>query len=428
MIWSIYLPIATLILFSIWMLAVTLRARRSLREVDAQITQLLSVIHHLKSSTRFNEHNERWLGDMYAFIARNSFADNNPLNELVNRFYAMRNLASPDLSAVFGSISDRELDKLELSREAPGNLLLLGIMGTVTGMVMALASFGITGGEGEGTSVIRQLISSMFLAFISTGVALFLSVLLRSFHEKVAHRQSLMLSELEGYAMTHLAPFLLPKQDAAIQRDVYERIYEQQALMRQSLEETASTFAEFASNLGQVKPLTQFLSESITRNTSLVSQIGQKVTSDLNQVNQEISNKLLKPLEIINSELAQQRSGLELLHRDTQVAIEKEKRTSLQQTEILHRRFSETIEVLKENNLELTRNLNTMTRHFVAHSEEQTATILALKQEVVALSERLLDSQERYQQSFLQTIQSFLQEQFGELAKGFGLKFRGRAR
>jgi hypothetical protein len=116
------------------------------------------------------------------------------------------------------------------------------------------------------------------------------------------------------------------------------------------------------------------------------------------------------------------------LHRDTQMSIEKEKRTSLQQTEILHRRFSETIEVLKENNLELTRNLNTMTRHFVAHTEEQTATIQALRQDVSQLSERLVDSQERYQQTFLETIQTYLQDQFGEFAKGFGLKFRGRTR
>lgn len=404
------------------------RAWRALKQVDGQITQLQTVIDHLKTNTRFSEHNDRWLGDMYAFITRNSFADENPLTELVSRFHAMRNLASPDLSAVFGSISERELDKLEVPRETPGNLLLLGILGTVTGLVTALASFGITGGAGEGSSVVSRLISSMFLAFISTGIALFFSVIVRRYLEKVSLHQSNMLAEMEGYAMTNLAPFLLPKQEAATQKEVYERIYQQQALMRESLEQTASTFAEFSSNLVQVKPLTQFLNESMTRNTHMVSQIGQKVSSDLTQVNQEITNKLLKPLEIINSELAQQRGSLELLHRDTQMAIEKEKRTSLQQTEILHRRFSETIEVLKENNLELTRNLNTMTRHFVAHTEEQTATIQALRQEVAQLSERLVDSQERYQQSFLQTIQNYLQEQFGELARGFGLKLRGRTR
>jgi hypothetical protein len=428
MIWSVYLPIVSLILFCIWMLRMTLRARRSLKSVDAQITQLQSVINHLKTNTRFSEQNDRWLGDMYAFITRNSFVENNPLTELVSRFYSMRNLAAPDLSAVFGSISERELDKLEVPRETPGNLLLLGILGTVTGLVTALASFGITGGEGEGSSVVSRLISSMFLAFISTGIALFLSVIMRRFLEKVSLRQSDMLAELEGYAMTYLAPFLLPKQEASVQKEVYDRIYQQQALMRESLEQTATTFSEFSSNLGQVKPLTQYLSESMKSNTQLVSQIGQKVSADLHQVNHEISNKLLKSLELISSELTQQRSGLELLHRDTQMSIEKEKRTSLQQTEILHRRFSETIEVLKENNLELTRNLSTMTRHFVAHTEEQTATIQALRQEVTQLSERLIDSQERYQQTFLQTVQGYLQDQFGEFARGFGLKFRGRTR
>jgi hypothetical protein len=410
------------------MLRVTWRARRSLKQVDAQVTQLFTVLNHLKTNNRFSEQNDRWLGDMYAFITRNSFADNNPLIELVNRFYAMRHLASPDLSAVFGSVSERELDKLEVARETPGNLLMLGIMGTVTGLVTALASFGITGGEGEGSSVVSRLISSMFLAFISTGIALFLSVIVRGQVEKVSLRQSDMLSDLEGYAMTHLAPFLLPKQEATVQKDIYERMYHQQSMMRESLEQTAVTFTEFSNNLGQVKPLTQFLNESMTRNTAMVSQIGQKVSSDLSQASSEISTKLLKSLEIISTELAQQRGGLELLHRDTQMSIEKEKRTSLQQTEILHRRFSETIEVLKENNLELTRNLSTMTRHFVAHSEEQTASIQALQREVTQLSERLIDSQERYQQTFLETVQSFLQDQFGEIARGFGLKFRGRTR
>ncbi len=428
MIWSVYLPIASLILFCIWMLRVSLRARRLLRQVDAQVTQLLTVLNHLKTNTRFSEQNDRWLGDMYAFITRNSFAENNPLTELVSRFYSMRNLASPDLSAVLGSISERELDKLEIPRETPGNLLLLGILGTVTGLVTALASFGITGGDGEGSSVVSRLISSMFLAFISTGIALFLSVVMRAFVEKISLRQSDMLSELEGYAMTYLAPFLLPKQESSVQKEVYDRIYQQQSLMRESLEQTASTFSEFSNNLGQIKPLTQYLNESMTRNTAMVSQIGQKVSSDLNQVNHEISNKLLKSLDVIGTELTQQRGGLELLHRDTQMAVEKEKRTTLQQTEILHRRFSETIEVLKENNLELTRNLNTMTRHFVAHTEEQTATIQALRQDVSQLSERLIDSQERYQQTFLESIQTFLQDQFGEFAKGFGIKFRGRTR
>jgi hypothetical protein len=69
-----------------------------------------------------------------------------------------------------------------------------------------------------------------------------------------------------------------------------------------------------------------------------------------------------------------------------------------------------------------------MTRHFVAHSEEQTASIQSLQREVTQLSERLIDSQERYQQTFLETVQSFLQDQFGEIARGFGLKFRGRTR
>ena len=428
MIWTVYLPIVSLIIFCLWMIRVSWRARAILKGVDLQLGQLITVIDHLKSNTRFSEHNERWLGDIYAFITRNSFADNNPLTELVNRFYAMRELASPDLSAMFNSVSEHELDKLEIPRETPGNLLLLGILGTVVGLVMALASFGITGGAGEGSSVVGRLISSMFVAFISTAIAIFLSVVTKSYLEKVSMRQSAMLSEIEGYAMTHLAPFLLPKQNASAQREGYEKMNQQQGLMRESLEQTAATFAELSTTLGQVKPLTQFLNESMNRNTAMVSQIGQRVSADLTQVNSDISTKLLKSLELLSSELTEQRSGLELFHRDTQQAAEKEKRTSLQQTEILHRRFSETIDVLKDNNLELTRNLNLMTRHFVAHSEEQTASIDALRQEVAQLSERLIVSQEHYQQTFLQTIQSFLQDQFGEIARGLGLKIRGKVR
>jgi hypothetical protein len=428
MIWTVYLPIASLVVFCIWMIRVSWRARGSLKAVDHQVTQLITVLNHLKTNTRFSEQNERWLGDIYAFITRNSFADNNPLTELVSRFYAIRDLAAPDVSAVFNSVSEHELDKLEIPRETPGNLLLLGILGTVVGLVMALASFGITGGAGEGSSVVGRLISSMFVAFISTAIAIFLSVVTKSYLEKVAIRQSGMLSELEGYAMTYLAPFLLPKQEGSVQKEVYERIHQQQSRLQESLEQTSATFAEFSNSLGQVKPLTQFLNESMNRNTAMVSQIGQRVTADLNQVNADVSNKLLKSIEMMSAELTEQRSGLELFHRDTQLAVEKEKRTSLQQTEILHRRFSDTIDVLKDNNLEMTRNLNLMTRHFVAHSEEQTASIHALRQDVAQLSERLIDSQEIYQQTFLQTVQNFLHDQFSELAKGFGLKFRGKVR
>ena len=67
MLWSLYVPLAFLLIFAVWMLRVTWRARSSLKQTDLEITQLETVLKELKSNRRENESVERWLGETYAF-------------------------------------------------------------------------------------------------------------------------------------------------------------------------------------------------------------------------------------------------------------------------------------------------------------------------------------------------------------------------
>jgi biopolymer transport protein ExbB/TolQ/archaellum component FlaC len=421
MIWSLYVPLATLLLFAAWMGRITWRARQSLRQTDAEIRQLENVIKDLKANRRENENVERWLGDTYAFIAKNSYSKQNPLIELINRFYAMRDLAAPNIFAALESISNRELDKLERPRETPNSLLLLGLMGTVVGMVTALSTFGIINQQqGNETIDIGRIIGAMFVAFISTGLALILSVTTRSYVEKVALHQSDMLSELEGYAFTHLAPLLLPKQDRVAQQRFHELMDHQQTLLGESLEKSSNTLGKFSSAIEQTQKVTQALNESLGKNATTLAQVGQRVTSDLGVVSSEVSTKLLHALQAVNKDLAQQRAGLESSFKDARAILEEEKRLSLQQSELLQRRIAETIEVLRDNNNALVKSFNTMTSHYATFTERQTASLEALRQEVAQLSDRLVTSQETYQKTFMQSVQDFIRSQFEELARSFG--------
>jgi hypothetical protein len=424
MIWSLYIPLASVILFSAWMIRMAWRARASLRSVRLEVEQLLGVLKTLKSNRREGEKIERWLGDTYAFVTKNSFSKNNPLVELINRFYAMRELSSPNVFAALESINERELDKLEIARETPNSLLLLGLMGTIVGMVTALSTFGavgLRGGAGAPDIDVGRIIGSMFLAFIATGVALILSVMTRAYVERVAAQQSEMLSELEGYAFTHLAPLLLPKQDMLVQRQLHELMNRQQSLMSESLEKSSSTLAQFSDTIEGTQKLTHQLSDAMTKNAVAVSQMGQRVTADLSTVSTDVSSKLLEALQVINKDLGQHRSGLEGSFKDARLILEEEKRLSLQQTDALQRRYAETIKQLNENNLALVRSFNAMTTHYATHTEQQTASLEALRREVAQLSERLVTSQEDYQQTFLRTVQDYIRTQFEELTRGLGL-------
>jgi biopolymer transport protein ExbB/TolQ len=421
MIWSVYLPIVSLVIFAIWMIRIALRARGSLNKVRLEIAQLSDVLKHLKDNRRENDNVERWLGDTYAYVTKNSFSKNNPLVELISRFYAMRELASPDVFAALESVNEREMDKLELAREAPNSLLLLGIMGTVVGMVTALSTFAVANTAGGAPDLdIGRIIGAMFLAFISTGIALILSVTTRNYAEKVTAEQSEMLSELEGYSFTHLAPYLLPKNDLNAQRYFHELMNRQQTLMSQSLERSSDTLTKFSNTIEGAQKLTSKLSDTMTQNAAAVSQWGQQVTKELQVVSGDVSSKLVDALNVINKDLSQHRGGIENSFKDARVILEEEKRLSLQQTEALQRRYAETIKQLNENNLALVRSFNAMATHYATHTEQQTASLEALRKEVAILSERLVDSQERYQQTFLQTVQTYIRSQFEELTRGLG--------
>lgn len=425
MIWSIIVPAASLIFFFVWMLRITLRSQGLLGHVAHEVDQIARVLVELKSVRHVDTEGENWLADMYAYITRNSFASNNPLLELLSRFNAVRNLANTDVSAMLESISEREIDKLEPVRETPGSLLLLGIMGTVVGMVIALTTFGAGGLLGGEAGIdIRRIVSSMFLAFISTGIALFLSVYMRSRLERVAQRQSDMLAELESYAYTHLSPALLPKNDRAVQERFHELMDRQQRLLGRSLEQSASTLDQFSTTIHEAQVITQTLSDSIARNAAALEEASDQTTTQLGRVSREMSDKLLEALRLLNGELSQQRTSLEAVHQETRLAIEEERKSTLRQAETLRQNSASTLNLLEVKNRELIGSLNNLTTHLSAHVSEQTESIRALREEVSRLSERLTESQERYQKTFLETVQSFLQEQFSELAKSFGLQRR----
>jgi biopolymer transport protein ExbB/TolQ len=420
MIWSLYVPLAFLLIFAVWMFRVTWRARSSLKQTELEISQLENILKDLKANRREYESVERWLGETYAFIAKNSYSKQNPIIELINRFYAMRDLASPNIFAALDSISNRELDKLERPRETPNSLLLLGLMGTVVGMVTALSTFRLEQ-QADGGIDIGRIIGAMFLAFIATGLALVLSVTTRNYVEKVAMHQSDMLAELEGYAFTHLAPLLLPKQDRVAQQRFHELMNQQQTLLGESLEKGADVLDKFSDTIEETQRTTHLLNEAMSKNATVVSQLGQKITGDLNNISSEVSSKLLQSLQVINKDLTQHRAGLDSSFKDARTILEEEKRLSLQQSELLQRRIAETVEVLRENNNTLVKSFNTMTSHYATYTERQTASLEALRQEVNALSNRLVDAQEVYQQTFLESVQSFLRTQFDELARTLGL-------
>lgn len=409
MIWSVYVPLVSLVLFVLWMLRLSLRARSSLREVSREIDGIGRVLADLKATRRLDESRDTWLSETYATINRSPSAGrHNPLAELVSRVYAMRELASPDMSAVLESISERELDKLEVARETPNSLLLVGIMGTVTGLVIALSTFGVAGILGDGADIdIGRIMGSALLAFISTGIALFLSVLIRSFSEKVADKQSSMLSDLEGYAFTHLAPFLLPKHDSAVQQSFHDLMDNQQALLEISLEKTTAKLADIAKVIESTYALSQDMSNAVSQNADAIRS--------------EVTGGLINELRLVAKDLEKQRTGLGAIYRDTMLNIERKENMRLQEATSLRQGFAETLKVIESNNLELVKSVNAMTSNLATRSGEQTNAVNHLRQDVIELGTRLHSSQEEFQQTFMQTVQSFLQRQFDELARSMGV-------
>ena len=424
MLWSVYLPAASLLFFFVFMLVLSLRALSSLRTLSSEIDQLTGVVEDLKANRTFGEPSERWLGDTYSYITQGSFRHGNPLVELVNRFYAMSDMASPDLSGALSSISEREMDKLELARETPSSLLLLGILGTVVGMIVAFSTFSAVDlQEGAGLDFGR-IIGPAFLAFISTGIALFLSLILRALTERVAIRQGDMLAEFESYAFTHLAPLLLPKQDRALQRQFHELMERQQTLIGASLDRSAETLSAFSSTITGAQEVTRDLNEAMKANTSSLSGVGERITGDLTKVNEQMSAQLLETLRMIGEDLSEQRSALDAVAQEARSALEEEKRATLQQAETLRRNALSASNLVEVKTNELVKSIDSMTSRLTAQSAEQTAAVRDLRDELTTLSERLVESQERYQQTFLQTVQAFLQEQFEEIGRSLGLRRR----
>lgn len=421
-IWTVYVPAVSLAFFIVWMLRITLRALGMLGKVRREVEQLAKVLAELKASRRFSEQRERWLSDMYGFISSRSFGGDNPLLELVNRVYAMSELASPNLAAALEATSEREVEKLEPVREAPNSLLLLGIMGTVIGMVLALATFGAVGFEDGGGAIdIGRIMTSMFLAFVSTGVALFLSVFLRARLEQVGRQQGSMLAELESYAFTQLAPALLPKQDGLVQQRFHELMDRQQTLLGDSLAQSVETLGEFSATLGRAQRLTEELSANMVRNAAALSDTGQRLVKDLNSLETKLGQNLLGGLERLGAEMAQQRQSLEVLYRDTQLAVREDKELGRQQVDLLQKNSGETTKLLQAQNRELAASLSALAQQLASNAQQQTGALEALRRDVARLSEALLESQEHYQRTFLQTVQDFLQRQFDDLAKSLRL-------
>lgn len=428
MIWTFIVPIVSLILFFGWMMGITLRARASLAKVRSEVTELNTVVTELKGSRRFSEEREYWLDDTYNFINRNSSVEHNPLLELISRLHAMRELASPDIASALSTVSDRELDKLEIARETPSTLLLLGIMGTVVGMVIALASFGLAGFQDEGSPLnVGRIMSSMFIAFISTGFALFMSISTRSYLEDVALEQSEMLSNLESYAFTTIAPILLPKHDSVVQQRFTDLVEQQQRLLGESLEKSTVSFNAFTSRIDEAQQVTHSLNEALALNGQAVKLIGERVTTDLTAVNADVSKKLAAIVHKIGKDLSEQREGLESTYSVMKQAVNDEKQVYFQQSELSQQRFNDTVDLLRDSNFELTKGLTAMSAELSSQMEQQTETVRALRQEVSRLSERVvvkqnhfIEEQEEYQRNFMQSVQEFLRNQFNDLAQTLG--------
>ena len=420
---SLYLPLASLVIFILWMLRLAWRAEASLRRLRQEIDGIRRALNDLKVRI-VPEDRERWLNETFAYVQRTSLSGRNPLLDLINRIYAMRELARPDLTGVLSSISERELDKLEPARETPGNLLLLGIMGTVVGMVIALSTFGAGGLQGDRDSIdIGRILSSMFLAFLSTGLALLFSVFVRNRYEQVSIEQSDMLADIEGYAYTHLAPYLLPKHDHVLQQRFYEMVNTQQSMLSHSLEKSSAMVGDVLAAVTEAQGVTQSLGDSLVQSVSLLASERQNLAA-LQKASGTMTGKLPEQLSLTLGELSKQRGELKQFYHDMRKAVEEEKRATFQQSEMFRQRYASTLEFQKDNNMELIHRLATITDKLGAQAERQTAVVESLRHDLNILSERLIVAQEVQQESFENNIQSFLQKQFAELTRIFSRQRR----
>ena len=419
---STLVPLVSLVLFGFWMLRIFFGALGKIKQVRGEVSQVGQALEAVRFMRR-GENTDQWLSDIYAAIVQKSYSTANPLIELINRVYAVRDMATPDLAGALGSVSEREVEKLDPPREVPGTLLLLGIMGTVLGMAIALASFGI-GGIGSGNIDVGQILSSMFLAFLSTGLALFLSVILRARVEEATTEQAELLSDLDTYAFTQLAPVLFPRNLQALQNSFFNLLEEQRQTLSGSAEKTASLLDGVSASLEQMHNLIDKLESQANISTDAVTRAGQGIAQDLSSVRNELSTGVLQELKSVSEELGKQREGLRSTYESTLKRVEADKQTTTKQAETLQWRYAESQKQMEESNASLIRSLDNLVTTVSQQSAAQTDAILALKTQIGELSESFATSQEVYQQTFLERMREMIREQFNDLANNVGLRRR----
>ena len=423
MILSTLLPLVSLVFFSIWMLSLSVRAWRNLARVRSDTAEVGQALEGVRFMRR-GEDTDRWLNDVYAAIVQKSYSAGNPLIELINRIYAMREMAAPDLSSALGSVSERELERLDAPREVPNTLQLLGIMGTVVGLALALASFGLTD-EAGGLNVTRTL-SSLFLAFLTTILGFALAIALRGRLETISQEQSELLGDLETYAFTQLAPSLFPRNLQALQDSFFTLLEEQRETLRGSSEQTVGLLEGVTSALDQMHSLINKLESRASESAEAVSRANAGVSEDLAEIRAELSSGFLQELRDVSGELAKHRQGLRAVYEGSLKRTEEERRTSLQQAETLQFRYAESQKILEENSRQLISSMENVVTRLNSQSEAQTEALTSLRQEVSRLGDSLKTSQETYQRTFLERVQTMIREQFNDLAaKTVGLRRRG---
>ena len=409
------LPFVILGFFVLWMILVSLRAFRKLAQVRSDISQVGQALEAVRFMRR-GEDTDQWLSDIYATIVQKSYSTANPLIELINRVYAVRDMATPDLASALNGVSERELEKLDPPREVPGTLLLLGIMGTVVGMAVALASFGLSGST-SGNIDITRIFGSMFLAFISTGVALLLSVIIRGRAEQVTTEQAELLSDLDTYAFTQLAPVLFPRNLQALQESFFTLLEEQRQTLSGSTEKTVNLLEGVGTALEQMHELVARLEAQANVSTDAVTQAGQDIAKDLSQVRSQLSSGFLQELKLVSEELGKQREGLRSTYEGTLKRVEADKQTTTKQAETLQWRYAESQKQMEQSNAQLVQSLDKLVSTVSQQSSTQTDAILSLKTRVAELSESFETSQETYQRTFLERMREMIREQFSDLMR-----------
>ena len=368
--WPLVASIAILIGFLVWMGLISYREFRFLRAFSSKVDDSIELMEELDDtlSVRPPSTFEELDQIIRAIASGNRLNDTNPLIDVLDRFSSSRALASPDLHATLQSIGDREADRLERSRAAPNTLLLLGITGTVVGLILALLSFAVGGNLLDQSSIdLSGIMRSMFIAFLSTLAALSLSILIRRDLGTAIEKQAHLIDDLEGFAFKRLAPMVMPKSDVATQQELARVIERHTRIFDATVQNGLAALHGLYTVIGETQSVTNELNESIRRHSGIVGGFVEEIGREMKSVRHETRQALADftaTLASSRDEHARQRSDLERSFRDMRSDVEESKRRTIDAGEAAQAKLEQATAAVIEGNAKLGETMGAMMDEF----------------------------------------------------------------